>query len=85
MLIYSQNSRYYQCDDTDNISQQNLLYSNYEYDTTVVLSNEACRLDLVSLRVYNTPIYWWIIARFNSIINQDTAIAGTILKIPRLI
>ena len=84
MLVYNQNSRYYQCDDTDGIPQANMLKSNYVYDTTTVLANEAGRLDLVSYRVYNTPVHWWIIARFNAIINPDAVAVGTKLKIPRL-
>ena len=85
MIEYSNNSRYsYQIDDTDNIPQHQMLKSNYLYDTTTIKANEAGRLDLVSLRVYNTPVNWWIIARFNSIISPEFAKAGIILKIPRL-
>jgi hypothetical protein len=82
--LYSQKSRYYDVDTEYDLPQDNMLKSNYEYDTTVVLDRESGRLDLVSYRVYNTPVNWWIIARFNSIINPETAIAGMKLKIPRL-
>lgn len=84
MLVYNQNSRYYKVDDTDGLPQDNMLKTNYQYDTVTVLANESGRLDLVSHRVYNTPVNWWIIARFNAIINPETAVAGTKLKIPRL-
>lgn len=81
---YDQNSRYYNVDMTYDLPQDNLLKQNYDYYTVTVLANESGRLDIVSNRVYNTPVYWWIIARFNAIINPETAIAGTVLKIPRL-
>lgn len=82
--LYSQNSRYYDSDTTNGIPQCNLLKFNYQYTTTTVLSNETNRLDLVSYRVYNTPVHWWIIARFNSILNPNELPAGTLLKIPNL-
>lgn len=83
-VYYNQQSRYYDVDTTDGIPQHNMLRNTYIYNTTVVLDNESGRLDLVSYRVYNTPVHWWIIARFNSIINPETAVAGTKLKIPIL-
>ena len=83
-VFYNQQSRYYNVDTDGGIPQSNMLRDNYIYNTTVVLDNESGRLDLVSYRVYNTPVHWWIIARFNSIINPETAVAGTKLKIPIL-
>lgn len=84
MITYSQTSRYYNCDTIDNIPQSNTTKENFLYDVVTVLAGESGRLDLVSFRVYNTPVHWWLIARFNSIINPETAVAGTKLKIPRL-
>lgn len=84
MLNYDQQSRYYGVDFTYDLPQDNMFKTDYQYDTTTVLANESGRLDLVSYRVYNTPVNWWIIARFNAIINPETAFAGTKLKIPRL-
>ena len=54
--LYSQKSRYYDVDTEYDLPQDNMLKSNYEYDTTVVLDRESGRLDLVSYRVYNTPV-----------------------------
>ena len=82
MITYDISSRYYISDPTDNIPQHDMIKNNYEYTTTKILANEDCRLDLVSLRVYNTPTKWWEIARFNSIINQETARAGMTIRIP---
>ena len=84
MTTYDSKSRYYNCDTTFDLPQSNLTKSSYTYDTITVLANEAGRLDLVSYRVYNTPVHWWIIARFNSIINPCEVRQGTKLKIPRI-
>lgn len=83
MAIYTNTSRYYKCDEYNGIPQQDMTVSNYPYDNVTVLSTEDGRLDLVSYRVYNTPINWWIIARFNGIINPDSVKAGDTLRIPR--
>lgn len=83
-IIYNLNSRYYNSDTTDELPQHNMLKDNYAYTTTKILANEDSRLDLVSYRVYNTPVHWWLIARFNSIINPETARAGMVVKIPIL-
>lgn len=82
--MYSQNSRYFNVDGETGIPQSHLFKSNYKYNTTVVTEFESDRLDLVSQRVYNTPVHWWIIARFNAIINPNVVPAGTQLKIPLL-
>ena len=84
MSSYDINSRYYNSDNEFDLPQANLTVDYYNYDTTVVLANEEGRLDLVSYRVYNTPAKWWIIARFNSIINPETVMAGSKLMIPQL-
>lgn len=84
MIRYDRNSRYYDCDTTNDLPQDELFKKLYSYYTIVVKASESGRLDLVSQRVYNTPVHWWIIARFNAIINPETAIAGTVLRIPQL-
>ena len=84
MFLYSQNSRYYKSDTENDLPQQNLTRNNYKYNSTMVQANETGRLDLVSYRVYGTPVHWWIIARFNSIIDPDSVQAGTRLRIPIL-
>lgn len=83
-MIYDSKSRYYNCDTEFDLPQSHLTKQYYDYDTVTVLANECGRLDLVSYRVYNTPVHWWIIARFNGIINPNSIECGTILKIPRL-
>lgn len=84
MTIYDSKSRYYNCDTEFDLPQSTLTKQSYLYDTITVLANESERLDLVSYRVYNTPVYWWIIARFNGIINPCEVKQGMKLKIPRI-
>lgn len=81
---YGQTSRYYNADTENYLPQDQLMSRMYQYETTKVYASEENRLDLVSYRIYNNPVYWWIIARYNAIINPDHVPAGTELKIPRL-
>lgn len=82
--MYNQQSRYFNVDNETDIPQSHLFKANYKYNMTVVTEFEVDRLDLVSQRVYNTPVNWWIIARFNAIINPNAVPSGTQLKIPLL-
>lgn len=84
MPNYNTNSRYYNCEVVDDIPQCKMTKDLYDFDRITVQANESGRLDLISYRVYGTPVNWWIIARFNAIINQETVKSGDILKIPRL-
>ena len=52
MADYDQMSRYYDVDFTYDLPQDNMLKTNYSYDTTIVQASESGRLDLVSYRVY---------------------------------
>lgn len=83
-MKYDQSSRYFQSDTTLDLVQTQLSKFNYLYDTTLVKAEEENRLDLVSYRVYGTPVNWWIIARFNAIIEPNNVPVGTELRIPRL-
>lgn len=42
------------------------------------------RLDIISNRYYDTPLYWWIIAIANNIIDPFDIKLGTVLRIPPL-
>lgn len=84
MATYNKSSRYFNCDTTNDLPQDNLLKKQYSYDNIVVQANECGRLDLVSYRVYSTPVNWWIIARFNNIFTPEQVQVGDVLKIPRL-
>lgn len=47
----------------------------------IVQKNDT--LDLLSLRAYGTPIYYWIIASFNRIVDPfKPLVPGTTIKIP---
>lgn len=47
-----------------------------------VMAGEENRLDLISYKYYNTPLYWWIIAEASGISNPFDVPIGTILTIP---
>lgn len=51
------------------------------YTVTVATAN---RLDLISNIYYSFPIYWWVIAAANQIIDSFTVPVGTVLRIPPL-
>lgn len=82
--MYNQNSRYFNVDNETDIPQSHLFKNYNKYTITYVTEFEENRLDLVSQRVYNTTVNWWIIARFNAIINPNAVPVGSQLKIPIL-
>jgi hypothetical protein len=57
--------------------QAQKLYKPIPTDITdlivTVLSGEACRLDLISYRIYTVPDLWWVIALMNNIRNPFTS------------
>lgn len=80
-MKYQKSSRFYELDNEE-IPQNLLLPINCDYTTTQVLSNEVGRLDLVALRVYNNPTYWWFLARYNAILDPNLIYVGMSLKCP---
>lgn len=76
------------------VEAQDLLGARYihalknvqNYTTHVVSFAEECRLDLISLKHYETPDLWWAIAIYNNIINVATEIVtDKVLNIPSLV
>lgn len=47
-----------------------------------VTPKDANRLDLISYRMYGTPLYWWAIAEASFIKDPFRVPTGTILRIP---
>ena len=43
---------------------------------------EENRLDIISMSIYGTPRYWWVIALANDIIDPFDVPVGTELRIP---
>lgn len=89
--IFPQYSRYAVLDLTEynkklcvNVPNPLTIQSNLENpDTTFVITgNLVNRLDLVSLKFYSTPRYWWVLAYYNKIKNPYSLPHGTILKVP---
>lgn len=71
----------------------NTITKKYQYGTITWLNKDTPfqyyivqkndTLDLISLRAYGTPIYYWIIASFNRIVDPFKSLKpGTKLKIP---
>lgn len=56
---------------------------NSQYDKYhEVLKEEVGRLDIISNKYYNTPVYFWVIAMANNIIDPFNIHEGEVLRIP---
>jgi hypothetical protein len=66
---------------TETSNQTPIDYSQYD-KYHEVLKEEAGRLDIISNKYYNTPVYFWIIAMANNIIDPFTVHEGEVLRIP---
>jgi hypothetical protein len=47
-----------------------------------VQKTDENRLDIISNNHYSSPIYWWVIAQANKIVDPFDVKEGTILRIP---
>ena len=64
----------------------NSLKNIQSYTTHVITLAQECRLDLVSVKHYETPDLWWAIAIFNGIENVATeVVVDKVLNIPSLV
>ena len=53
--------------------------------TTLTVQDKDTTFDELSLRYYNTPLLYWLIADFNDYLDPDIIIPqGTVLKIPKI-
>ena len=50
--------------------------------TFIVNGRYVNRIDLISMKFYQTPKYWWVLARYNDLSNPFRVSNNTILKIP---
>ncbi len=51
---------------------------------TFVVTGEEFRPDLISWKIYGSTQYWWIIMVFNSILDPDDIVSGTVIEYPLL-
>lgn len=65
----------------ESVYELDIAESNGDKYYTVTAATEN-RLDLISSIFYSFPIYWWIIAAANDIIDSFTVSRGTVLRIP---
>ena len=53
--------------------------------TTLTITEKNTTFDELSLKYYNTPLLYWLIADFNDYLDPDAVIQqGTVLKIPKI-
>jgi len=73
----------YKVDDELVFGLLNLPIVKARTDTYVIVKQGSeNRLDLVSSAVYGTPIYWWVIATLNDIIDPMTEVpVGKVLRV----
>lgn len=58
-------------------------YENETDDCVIVYPEETGRPDLISYRVYNNPLFDWVILRRNCLLYSDEVQTGMQLYIPR--
>ena len=84
MIEYRSNSRYFGIKENMNVIQEDLVNINVDFTEAVVLVEEENNIELVSQRCYNNPSYWWVICRFNGILNPCNIPIGLKLRIPNI-
>lgn len=84
MIEYRSNSRYFGIKENMNVIQEDLVNINVDFTEVVVLVEEENNIELVSQRCYNNPSYWWVICRFNGILNPCNIPIGLKLRIPNI-
>ena len=84
MIEYRSNSRYFGIKENMNVIQEALVNMNVDFTEVVVLVEEENNIELVSQRCYNNPSYWWVICRFNGILNPCNIPIGLKLRIPNI-
>lgn len=82
MITYSQTSRYYGIKEEDGIIQTDLITMNTSFLETTVRSGEQGQPELLSQRVYGNPNYWWVICRYNGIIDPAGMWEGLKIRYP---
>jgi hypothetical protein len=69
--------------DPHNAKYVGLIHRDLPYTEMVVTQDIENRPDLVALKAYGDPSWWWIIATFNGIINPILELkVGRLLYIP---
>lgn len=75
----------------DNVAQldnSRVDFKNYDFGSvtyTFIRENERARPDLLSLRVFGTPNYWWFIMWFNGFSDPwYDMMPDTLVKVPQL-
>ena len=79
------------CVEVDSITQLDISridFKDYDFGKDsyfMIKSNEYARPDLMSLRVYGTPSYWWFVMWYNGFSDPwHDLMPNTIFKVPQL-
>lgn len=81
---YAQTSRYYGIKESNDVVQTDLIVLNLPYQVTYVRESEVNRPELLAQRVYNNPMYWWVLCQFNGIQNPNLLPLGFEIRCPNL-
>lgn len=75
-VITSDNTRY-----LETFNQRSIKESKEDIYHMVTASEEN-RLDIISNKYYNTPVYWWALAIANDMIDPYIVEIGSMIRIP---
>lgn len=75
-------------DDIAQLDSSRIDFKNYDFGSityTFIKENERARPDLLSLRIFGTPNYWWFIMWFNGFSDPwYDMMPDTLVKVPQL-
>lgn len=75
-------------DDLAQLDSSRIDFKNYDFGDvsyTYIRENEYARPDILSLRVFGTPNYWWFIMWFNGFGDPwHDMMPDTLVKVPQL-
>lgn len=81
-MNYLLSSRFRNSSEENGIVLENADILNLPFYEFIVKESQRNRLDLVAYEVYNNPLLWWLIARFNGIFDVSRITPGQSLRIP---
>lgn len=81
-MKYLYSSRFQNASEENGLYLENADILNLPFYNFEVKESQRDRLDLVAYEVYNNPLLWWLIARFNGIFDVSRITPGLSLRIP---
>lgn len=72
-------------DDLDPLNSYMLININrLPEQGTIILNNQELRPDLLSYKIYGDTQYWWILLKYNNIIDLNDLYKGRVISYPSL-